>query len=198
MQNFVIGFDLDRVIFDTNAYVKRVNENLRYQKLTIEQIFEGTKGRKDLGFLFADLTERFGRREAERFLFNRLERYIHKRLKELATFLITRGAEIKVITVGDEHQRRKINGFPCSEVILASDDNKKVELAVLNGINIFIDDKKSVIEAMRKKGIKAFQALWFLDDKHKNDVLFDALNTVSEFEAIAINLLNNHSNSNYD
>jgi len=198
MQNFVIGFDLDRVIFDTNAYVKRVNENLRYQKLTIEQIFEGIKGRKDLGVLFADLTERFGRREAERFLFNRLERYIHKGLKELATFLIAKGADVKVITVGDEHQRKKIDGFPCSEVIIASDDLNKVELAVLNKVDVFIDDKKSVVENMRKKGITSFQALWFLDAMHKNDIIFDAMNTVSEFEAIAINLLNKHFNSNYD
>ena len=198
MQNFVIGFDLDRVIFDTNAYVKKVNEHLRYQKLTIEQIFEGKKGRKDLGVLFYDLTERFGRKEAERLLFTRLERYINKRLMELATFLVAKGAEIKVITVGDKHQETKIDGFPCSEVILASDDSEKVELAVLNGINVFIDDKKSVVEAMRKKGITSFQALWFLDDKHKNDILFDSLNSVSEFEAIAINLLNEHSKSNCD
>ena len=198
MRDFVIGLDMDRVIFDTNQYVKDIESELLSRKTSLKKIFKKGSGRKDIGILFRELSTLFGKKDAELILFGRLNKYVDEEIRDFAIYLISNGAKVMVISVGDKYQGMKIVGFPCSEIILVSSDFEKVEKAVLKGVNVFVDDKASVVEEMKKRGIEAFQALWFLDKEHQKEVTKEALTEVSGFKTLAINLLNKHFKSDCD
>lgn len=190
MQDFILALDLDRVVFDTNAYFKHIDIQLAPLGTSMEEIFSKNSNRKDLGCLFDDLSERFGKERTEEILFKDTQEFISPEMAELAEFVLSRGGRVIVISVGDSHQTRKLKGFPHSEIFPVVNDAEKLRVALSLKVPIFVDDKRSVIEQLRSRGVNAYQATWFLDGEHKTNALKDALDAPRGLKKLVVKLLN--------
>jgi len=186
----MLALDLDRVVFDTNAYFKHIDTQLAPLGTSMEEIFSKTGDRKDLGCLFDDLSERFGKARAEEILFKDTQNFISSEMAELAEFVMSRDGRVVIISVGDSHQTKKLKGFPHSEIFPVVNDTEKLRAALSLKVPIFVDDKKTVIEQLRSRKVNAYQATWFLDGEHKANALKGALNTPSELKKLVVKLLN--------
>lgn len=189
MQDFVLALDLDRVIFDTNEYFKHIDSQLAPLGTSMGDIFSKNGGRKDLGCLYDDLSRRFGKEKAEEVLFKDTQRFLNKEIVDIAEWVMSRDGRVVIISVGDSHQKCKLRGFPHSEIFPVHSDGEKLRAALSLKVPIFIDDKRSVIERLRSRGINAHQAVWFLDEKHRQDALEGALKTPAELKEVLVKLL---------
>ncbi|MBR9689321.1 MAG: hypothetical protein GOV01_00265 [Candidatus Altiarchaeota archaeon] len=190
MENIKIGLDLDRVIFDTNAYIAHLDSKLSKDDLSVKKVFQGNYGRKDIGVLHRELSKSFGQEEVTRMLFTDIEKFISSEVRGIADFIVASGGEVFVITVGDEYQREKIAKFPRTRIMTVNSDYDKIEMAAEMKLNLFVDDKSSVIKELRARKMKAFQATWFLDDERKKTTMKDALSTPSDLGHTVVSLLN--------
>ncbi len=180
-----IGFDLDRVLFDTNSYFRELERALNEKGTSLEVVFAGNYGRKDLDFLYGSLVEMFGKEEAERIAFGNVGRFINRELASLMGELRERGDRIYIITVGGRHQKRKAEELPARFVLVKS-DYEKAERAASLRVSLFVDDKASVVEEMRARGISAVQAAWYLDETRPR--MPDALSSPGGLRKLLLNL----------
>ncbi|MBR9680956.1 MAG: hypothetical protein GOU98_03980 [Candidatus Altiarchaeota archaeon] len=195
MESIKIGFDLDRVIFDTNAYMKHIDEKLKEKNTSLNEFFSGNYGRKDLGTLTKELSKKIGEDETKHLLFDDLGEFVSKKLKGLAEFVRAAGGKVFVITVGDKYQKEKIKGFPYDKIITVDGDFSKIENAASLKLNLFIDDKAQVVKELRTRKINAHQVTWFLDTEHKTGAMKDALSDPDQLGPLVVNLLNDEQNS---
>jgi hypothetical protein len=186
----IFGFDVDRVVFDTNTFMQKVNEALAESGTSIEELSEKGENRKDIGALFRNMTSKLGTETAEKILFKNIKSFVSPEIKEIACQIVAEGHKVAVISVGsDGYQEVKLAEFPCWRICIVPGDAGKVDKALEIGVNIFVDDKIWVVNSMREKGINAYQALWFLDEKHRENCLPDALATPEDLKAIVVKLL---------
>jgi len=190
MENIKVGFDLDRVVFDTNAYMKSVDDKLKEKGTSLHEIFSGNYGRKDIGVLTEELSKRIGNKDTKSILFDDLKKFTDKKLKGIAEFILASGGKIFIITVGDKHQGHKVNDFPYGKIFTVSGDFDKIEKAVSLKLDLFIDDKAQVVEELRGRGINAYQATWYLDEEHKKNLLDDSIPNQDMIGPIIVKLLN--------
>ena len=198
MEGIKIGFDLDRVIFDTNAYMKSIDAKLKEKGKTLGEFFSGNYGRKDLSILTSELSKKIGEEDTKHMLFEDLNKFVNKKLQGLAEFVLAAGGKVFVITVGDEHQKEKIKGFPYDKIITVDGDFSKIENAASLKLDLFIDDKAQVVKELRTRKINAHQVTWFLDAEHKTGALEDALSDPDQLGPLVVNLLNSQSGSQSD
>lgn len=184
MQDFVLGLDLDRVIFDTNSYFQCIDSRLEPHGTSMREIFSRNGNRKDLGVLFEALVRMVGKKEADRVLFEGVREFVHPEMKVLADLVISRGGRVVVVSVGDGLQTRKLEGFPYSEIFPVVNDDEKVRAVRSLGLPLFVDDKRKIVERLRAGGTRAYQAVWFLDNKHRKGALVDSLSGPSQLREI--------------
>ena len=186
----MLALDLDRVVFDTNAYFKHIDAQLAPLGTSMGEIFSKNGDRKDLGCLFDDLSKRFGGERAEEILFKDTQNFISPKMAELAEFVMSQGGRVVIISVGDSHQTRKLRGFPHSEIFPVVNDAEKLRAALSLKVPIFVDDKRSVVEKLRSRNVNAHQATWFLDGGHKANAMKDSLKSPSDLKKLVVKLLN--------
>ena len=192
MRAIKVAFDLDRVIFDTNAYFRSLDSRLRGIGRSFEEVFEGVSGRKSIDYLFDVLMRDFNEAEVRRILFSGVDEHMSKELKSIAASVIANGGDIFIVSVGNRHQLEKLVGFPHSRVFIVKGDDDKVKKVAALGVDIFVDDKAAVVKKLRSMGVRAFQALWFLDEEHRRGALVDALKKPSELEELVVGMLHEH------
>jgi hypothetical protein len=190
LQTLKIAFDLDRVIFDTNAYFDSLDTRLRDIDKSFDEIFRDTPGRKSIDHLFDVLREDTHEAEVRRILFGRVDDHLSLKMKSISASVIANGGDIFIVSVGNCYQLEKLVGFPHSQVFVVKNDEDKMEKAASMGVDLFVDDKPSVVKGLRARGINALQALWFLDIEHRENALPDALDTPEELESVIVKLLN--------
>ncbi|TRO61929.1 hypothetical protein E2P64_00125 [Candidatus Bathyarchaeota archaeon] len=190
MQTLKVALDLDRVIFDTNTYFHSLEDRLHEVGKSFKEIFKDTPGRKSIDHLFDILKRDFHEVEIRQILFGDADSHMSKKMKSIAASVIAVGGDIFIVSVGNRYQLEKLVGFPHSKVFIVKGDGDKVEKAAAMGVDLFVDDKASVVKELRARGVNALQALWFLDDEHQRDALRDALRTPDELEERIVKLLN--------
>ena len=188
-----IALDLDRVIFNTNEYFHSLDGRLHKVGKSFEEVFKNTPGRKSIDHLFDVLLEDTHEAEVRRLLFGNVDDHMSKKMKSIAASVIANGGDIFIVSVGNRYQLEKLVGFPHSKVFIVKNDDDKIEKAAAMGVDLFVDDKTAVIRGLRARDIRAFQALWFLDEEHRKDTLPDALKTPKDLEAVIVKLLNSRS-----
>jgi len=170
-----IALDLDRVLFDTNKYFISLRERFKQHNLDFSEVVRKSEdcGRKDLTTMVNIVSEDIGKVNAEKLFFDDVHLFWEGGVAEIFDQLRTKFDKIFVITVGDGYQSKKITGLDIDGIFVVDCDHKKIEIASALHKKypdlIFIDDKLSVVKEMDKLGIKTFQALWFLDEKYRQE-----------------------------
>ena len=179
-----IGFDLDRVLFDTNSYFESINARLKKKNTSIDKIFHGTSGRKDLDTLYNILYQRFGKNFADRTLLLCMKAFTSQKLQKLIEDLKKRGHEVYIVSVGGRYQKKKAEFLPQNKVYVVGNDTEKVRVAEELKLDYFFDDKIVVVEMMQNKGINAFQALWYLDEDRQKNAHQNALVSINDVKTL--------------
>lgn len=172
---FCLALDLDRVIFDTNAYFRSLDRRLSDAGTSMGEIFSGKSGRKDIDFLHDTLAERFGGEKADEVMFGGIGELVNGEVRAIAEDLLSRDHQVFVVSVGNKYQLEKLRGFLFTDVFVVGDDREKVEKVQELGADLFVDDKRRVVEDLRALGTGAYQATWFLDEEHRRGAMGDAL-----------------------
>ncbi|MBR9679534.1 MAG: hypothetical protein GOU99_00610 [Candidatus Altiarchaeota archaeon] len=170
------------MLFDTNAYKAELKDRMGLMGLDYDKVANKAKiqDRTDIGHLFEATSKLIGKEKAETMFFDKMARFCSIEMQKLINKLDQSKVKLLIVTVGDRHQTKKIKGFGIDLIFVVQEDKEKTIIMskLLNSFSnvFFFDDKKHVVQAMRKAGIQAFQASWFLDPAHQADSLKDSIN----------------------
>jgi len=178
----VAAFDLDRVLFDTNAYMKEIRRRMERRGIDPERVFRKAEieGRKDLSTIYKVL----GKYGAASLLLEGISDFIPKSIRDLIEEL-KKKFFVVVVSVGDDLQKKKIDCLNIEKFFFVKSDKEKIDIVKMIDPVFFVDDKREVVEKLRKDGIRAYQAVWFLDENYKRKALKDALRSPREILEIA-------------
>jgi hypothetical protein len=188
-----LALDLDRVIFDTNTYFRSLDGRLKSLGTSFEQVFRGETGRKGIDILFDRLALDFGPEKAREVVFSGMAGHLSREVARVARKVTGSGGKVFIVSVGNRYQLDKVKGFPCDDVFVVADDTEKVRRAASLKPALFVDDKRWVVEQLRGRGVDARQALWFLDEEHRQGAMEDALDGPDELSRAVDKLLNGGS-----
>ena len=168
-----VALDLDRVLFDTDAYVEELRKRLAERGLSFDDIVREAMvdGRRDICRLYEIASRRIG--DAGEVFFSGMGRFVPPSIREVVGEL-KRRARVFVVTVGCEMQRRKIEELGL-KVFVVDNAEEKISRVKELGAGIFIDDKREIVERAREEGINAWQAVWFLRGERRKNLMEDAL-----------------------
>jgi len=171
-------FDLDRVLFDTNAYMKEIKRRMREKGIDPEKIFREAvrNGRKDLSTIYKAVSRIC---DPEELLFSGVEKFVPENVRQMVK-KIREKFDIAVVSVGDGLQKRKLKVLNVRKVVLVRSDDEKIEIVREIMPVVFVDDKREIVERAREEGINAFQAVWFLDRNFRRRAMGDALQSPEE------------------
>ncbi len=182
----VVALDLDRVLFDTNRYFVLLRKRLSDVNLDFDEVAKKSAnlGRKDLTTMVKVVSEEVGMEVAENLFFKKVKQFWKGGVAEIFNSLREKFDKIFVVTVGDGYQSRKISGLDVDNIFVVDSDDRKIQVVCALHEKypnlIFVDDKLSVVKALSKKGIRSYQALWFLDEAHKKEKFDKHLNKARE------------------
>ncbi len=167
--------DIDRVVFDTNSFFDYLKNFVKMHGFSWEEVVKRAEreGRKELSGILKIISSKCDVNE----VLEKLKAYVLPNANEIIEGARNLGYEVVFLSVGDGYQLKKVENLGAPAIVVSSSKEKLEKLREFaeSFEVVYIDDKRGIVEKARELGIKAYQAVWFLDESYKKNALPDAL-----------------------